>query len=116
LPLDGTVSVVSGQTGGFNLFELMQSLEFLAALVEHLRVSAMDAVLPQSERRGLKDTLAFRDFVSSLLSEGDTVGTERLAGAIVHLSDDAKESSAPSRPARSAPTQPTARRVRKPKA
>ena len=112
LPLDGTVQLVSGQ-GGLNVFEMIQSLDFLAAFVEHLRLTAMDTVLPPSERAKPKDTPAFREFVTNLLGEGNTAGTERLANAIVHLNDDVKGSPVPPRSPDEAVAPRSARRARK---
>ena len=98
IPLDGTVQLVAGQNG-INIFELVQSLELLSFLVDHIRDFAMEAVLPSSEPRKLRDTPAFKQFVASLLDDGNTSGTARLAGAIVHFADDAKRDAAPPQPA-----------------
>ncbi len=85
LPLDGRVSIVAGELG-LNVLELLRYLELLAALVEHLREFAVQAALPPSERRTLKDTLALREFVARQVS--DDVGARRLAAAIFQLSDE----------------------------
>ena len=95
IPLDGTVQLTSGVREGLNVFEVIQSLDLLAALVEHLRGLAMTAVLPPSERGKLKDTLALTDFVARHL--GDDVGVQRLAKAITQLSDDTPAGASPPR-------------------
>jgi transcriptional regulator with XRE-family HTH domain len=95
IPLDGTVELTSGGREGLKVFELLQSLDLLAALVEHIRGFAMTAVLPPSERGTLSDSLALRDFVAKHLR--DDVGVQRLANAIVQLSDDVPAGATPPR-------------------
>ncbi len=85
IPLNGAVQLTSGHEG-LNVLELIQSLDLVAALVEHLRTFAINAVLPASERGQLEDTLALREFVAKHL--GDDAGLQRLANAVVRLSDD----------------------------
>lgn len=86
IPLDGTVELTSGGREGLNVFDLLQSLDLLAALVERVRAFAMTAVLPPSERATLRDSLALGDFVAKHFR--DDVSVQRLANAIVRLSDD----------------------------
>lgn len=95
IPLDGTVRLTSGAREGVNVFELVQSLDLLAALVDRLRGFAMQAILPPSERGKLHDTLALREFVAKHL--GDDVGVQRLAKAIAGLSDDVPAGATPPR-------------------
>lgn len=95
IPLDGTVELTSGGREGLNVFDLLQSLDLLVALAEHVRSFAMSAVLPPSERGALSDSLALRDFVAKHLR--DEVGVQRLATAIVQLSDDVSASATPPR-------------------
>lgn len=95
IPLDGTVQLTSGARDGLNVLELIQSLDLLAALVEHLRGFAIAAVLPPSERGRLDDTLALRDFVVKHV--GDEAGVDRLAQAILRLSEDAPAGATPPR-------------------
>ena len=97
IPLDGVVQLVEGQNG-INVLELVQSLELLSWFVDHIRDFAIEAVLPSSEPRKLRDTPAFKQFVASLLGEGNTGGTARLADAIVHFADDANNDAAPPQP------------------
>jgi transcriptional regulator with XRE-family HTH domain len=111
IPLDGTVQLTSGAHEGLNVFELVQSLDLLAALVEHLRGFAMTAVLPPSERGKLKDTLALRDFVARHL--GDDVGVQRLANAIAQLSDDTPAGASPPRVADEKKSPTRSRRTRR---
>ncbi|HEX8252934.1 MAG TPA: hypothetical protein VF846_07305 [Thermoanaerobaculia bacterium] len=80
---------------GLNAFELIESLDLLAALVEHLRGFAINAVLPPSERGKLKDSIALRDFVARHL--GDDDGYERLGKAILRLSEDVPAGATPPR-------------------
>jgi transcriptional regulator with XRE-family HTH domain len=94
IPLDGTVQLTSGNKDGLNVFALLEALDLVSAVLDHLRRSATNAILPSSERHELKDTVALRDFVSRHL--GNAAGVERLAKAIATLSDE--------RPAASLPT------------
>jgi transcriptional regulator with XRE-family HTH domain len=113
IPLDGRVQLVEGQSG-INIFELIQSLELLTLLVDHIRDFATEAVLPASEQRKLRDTPAFKQFVASLLGEGNTGGTARLASAIVHFADDANNDAAPPQPVDApAPAETQTRRTRR---
>jgi transcriptional regulator with XRE-family HTH domain len=113
IPLDGTIQVVAGQNG-INVFELVQSLELLSWFVDHIRDFAMEAVMPSSEQRNLRDTPAFKQFVASLLGEGNTGGTARLASAILHVADDAKSGAAQPQPVDApAATETSTRRARK---
>jgi transcriptional regulator with XRE-family HTH domain len=93
IPLDGAIQLTSGNKGGLNVFELLESLDLISAILDHLRRSATNAILPASERRELKDTVALRDFVSRHL--GDAAGVERLAKAVATLSDDRPAASPP---------------------
>lgn len=111
IPLDGTVQLTSGAREGLNVFELIQSLDLLGALVEHLRGFAMTAVLPPSERGKLKDTLALRDFVARHL--GDDDGVQRLAKAITELSDDTPAGASPPRVADEKKRHARSRRTRR---
>jgi hypothetical protein len=86
VPLGGNVQLTSGGSEGLNVTELLQSLDLVSAVVEHLRRYALQSVLPRSERGTLGDTMALRDFVSKHLD--DPAGMERLADAIVQLTDD----------------------------
>lgn len=96
IPLDGSVQLASGQSG-LNVFGMLQALDFLAAFIEYLRNSTMDAVMPPSERRHLTDTPAFRDFVASLLDESNPAAAEKLAKAMTQVGDDLQGGSAPPR-------------------
>jgi transcriptional regulator with XRE-family HTH domain len=109
IPLDGTVRLTSGAREGVKLFDLIQSLDLLAALVDRLRDFAMQAVLPPSERGKLDDTLALREFVAKHL--GDDVGVQRLAKAVAGLSDDVPAGATPPRITEDAAV--TARRERR---
>lgn len=95
IPLGGTVQLTSGNEEGLNVFGLIESLDLIAAVLDHLRRSVMNAVLPASERRELKDTVALKDFVARQL--GNSAGAERLAKAIVQLSDDVPAGASPPR-------------------
>ncbi len=86
IPLGGAVQLTSGNQSGMNVFDLLESLDLIAAIADHLRGFAMNAILPPSERGELKDTIALKEFVARHL--GDADGVERLAKAIVRLSDD----------------------------
>ncbi len=85
IPLDGNIELVSGGVG-VNVVKLMETLDLVSLLVEHAKGFALEAVLPQSERPKLRDTPAFRDFVAR--HQGDAEGTERLASALLQMSDD----------------------------
>lgn len=108
IPLDGTVQLTSGVREGLNVFELIQSLDLLSALVEHLRGFAITAVLPPSERGKLKDTPALRDFVAKHL--GDDAGFDRLAAVILRLSEDVPADATSPQVADEAKAQPRASR------
>ena len=86
LPLDGTVRLTSGVREGLNIGELVESLDLLSAVVDHLRGFAMTAILPPSERAKLQDTPALRDFVAKHLA--NDAGVQRMAQAIAQLSED----------------------------
>jgi len=83
IPLDGKVQLTAEVRDGLNVFELMQSLDLLAAVVDHLRGFAMTAVLPPSERGELKDTVALKEIVAR--HTVNAAGVERLAKAITQL-------------------------------
>jgi transcriptional regulator with XRE-family HTH domain len=83
IPLDGNVQLVSEEVG-LNFMELVEACDLLSLLVDRARGLVLDAVLPPSERRQLKDTPAFREFISRHRAEAD--GTEHLASAIEQLS------------------------------
>jgi transcriptional regulator with XRE-family HTH domain len=95
IPLGGTVQLTSGKEDGLNVFRLIESFDLLAVILDHLRHSVMNAVLPASERSELKDTVALKDFVTRHL--GNSGGVERLAKAIVQLSDDVAAGASPPR-------------------
>ena len=86
LPLDGRVSLASGDAG-LNVVEVLRYLDLIGALVEQLRAFAMQAVLPPSERGELKDTPALGEFLVKQLNS--QTGAERLAAAILQVSDEA---------------------------
>jgi transcriptional regulator with XRE-family HTH domain len=86
IPLGGAVQLTSGNQSGLNVFDLLESLDLMVAIADHLRGFAMNAILPPSERGEPKDTLALKEFVARHLGNAD--GVERLAKAIVRLSDD----------------------------
>jgi transcriptional regulator with XRE-family HTH domain len=86
LPLDGNVRLVAGGVG-LDVNEVMASLDFVRLIVEHIRSVALDAVLPDTEARTLKDTLALKDFIKR--HESDTEGTEQLLRTMIQLSDGA---------------------------
>jgi transcriptional regulator with XRE-family HTH domain len=86
IPLDGTVQLTSANQTGLNVFDLLESLDLIAAIADHLRSFAMNAILPPSERGELKDTVALKEFVARHLGNAD--GAEKLAKAIVRLADD----------------------------
>lgn len=95
IPLDGNIQLLSGTTG-LNVLELVKDLDVLIAVAEHARDFAFNAMLPVSERRGLRDTPAFREFVAR--HDGDA---EHLAAALVNLSDNVpadQESTSPQLP------------------
>lgn len=85
VPLDGTVRLTSGRDG-LNVAGLIEALDLVAALVEHLRSTTMNALLPPSERGTLTDTLALREFIAKHLA--DDIGVQRLAKAVAQLSED----------------------------
>lgn len=68
IPLDGTIELVSGQSG-LNVTQLIGALDVLSTYVDDLRSFAVDAVLPPSERRTLRDAPALRDFVARHATE-----------------------------------------------
>lgn len=111
IPLDGTVQLTSDVREGLNVLELIQSLDLLTALIEHLRGFAMTAILPPSERGKLKDTLALRDFVARHL--GDADGVQRIAKAITELSDDSPAGARPPRVANEKKSSARPRRTRR---
>ncbi len=82
IPLDGNIQLVSGEPG-LNVLELVKDLDLLIAVAEHAREFAFNAVLPASERRKLRDTPAFREFVAR--HDGDS---ERLAAAFANLAEN----------------------------
>jgi transcriptional regulator with XRE-family HTH domain len=108
IPLDGTVKLTSGREG-LNVLELIQTLNLLAAIVDHLRDFAINAVLPSSARGELKDTLALKEFVARHLA--DDVGVQRLAKAVAQLSDDTPVGTKPPRVVAEKKPQVRARRV-----
>lgn len=110
IPLDGNVQLTSGQHDGLNVFDLLESLDLVAAILDHIRRSTMSAVLPPSERGELKDALALREFVARHL--GNAAGVERLAKAIVQLSED-RPAAAPTPPAVDEPRARSTRRARR---
>lgn len=94
IPLDGHVELTSAAREGWNVYEWIQTLDLVSALVEHLRGIGITAVLPPSART-LEDTLALREFVARHL--GDDAGVARLAKAIVQLSEETQSRAAPPR-------------------
>jgi transcriptional regulator with XRE-family HTH domain len=82
IPLDGNIQLVAGESG-LNVLDLVKDLDLLIAVAEHAREFALNAVLPASERRKLRDTPAFREFVAR--HDGDA---ERLAAALVNLAEN----------------------------
>ena len=96
IPLDGNLQLVSGQSG-INVLGMIQALDLVSAVVEYLRLSAMNAVLPPSEQVGLTDTPAFRDFVASLLEDANAGGAEKLARAMTQVADGLKGAASPPR-------------------
>lgn len=107
IPLDGTVQLVAGSPHGLNVFDVMQSLDLLAALGDYLRDVVAAAVLPSSARRELSDTPAFTDFLAKHL--GSEEGLDRLTSAILRISDDVASIAAPP-PAAELPSRPGAER------
>jgi transcriptional regulator with XRE-family HTH domain len=95
IPLGGDVQLTSGNQKGLNVFDLLESLDLIAALAEHLRGFAMNAVLPPSERGELKDTAVLKKLAAKHLS--NPRGTEGPAKAFVQLSADAPEGASHSR-------------------
>lgn len=81
--LDGTAQPRSGP-GGLNVFELIRSLDLVAAMVERMRVLSMEAVLPPSAS-DLKDTPALREFIDRHAADGFA----RLEEALFRFSDEA---------------------------
>jgi len=112
IPLDGTVQLTAGGEG-LNVVEMLQSLDLLAWLVEHLRGVTMHAVLPPSERGTLRDAPAFKRFVETLLRESDTEGTEHLAKAILGLAGDEPRGAHPPRASKDLAAQPPSARPRR---
>lgn len=111
IPLNGTVQLTSRDKDGLNVFELLESLDLVTAVIDHLRGFVINAVLPSSERGELKDTIALKEFVARHL--GNAAGVERLAKAIVQLSDDGPAGARPPRVADVGKTQPrSSRRTR----
>jgi transcriptional regulator with XRE-family HTH domain len=108
LPLDGSVQLVAG-VAGVNIFELMQSLDLIFALVERTRDLAMNAVLPPSERGVITDTPALKDFIARHV--GNPEGAARLARAMMELSEE--PSKAIGQPAAHADEPIRARRTKK---
>jgi transcriptional regulator with XRE-family HTH domain len=73
--------------GGLDVFELVRITDLFAALVEHLRGFATNAVLPPSERGKLRDAHAVEEFIAR--HARDEEGVARLAAALEKLSNEA---------------------------
>ena len=94
-PAEDAVNVAS-VPNDLNLLEVVQSLDLVVAVVEHIRRLATNTLLPAaSEHASLRDTPVLRDFVAKHL--GDDAGLERLAHAIVGLSDEVRTGATPPR-------------------
>jgi transcriptional regulator with XRE-family HTH domain len=112
LPLDGHVQLVaSGHSGNFNLVDVIQTLDLLTALVDHLRDVAVTASLPSSARSDLQDTPALKKFVEQVMADEDMTGAQRLAQALTRIPDDLKASGQRSRNSVSATPARTKKRV-----
>jgi transcriptional regulator with XRE-family HTH domain len=110
IPLDGGVQLRTGAGEGLNVVELVDALDLVASLVEHVRGVAISSILPPSERAKLQDTHALREFVGKHL--GDDSSIQRIASAIAALSDDSPAGASPPRPeAAKKRQQPPLRRV-----
>ena len=107
IPLDGTVRFTSGR-GAVNFLELLESADLLAALADHLRTFAVDAIVPATAREALKDTPAVREFLERHVGDGETF--TRLSDGLLHLSHEAQ---APAPPAQVSETRTPRRRKRK---
>jgi transcriptional regulator with XRE-family HTH domain len=107
----GPLQFTGTNPSALRVFELLQSLDLIVAVADHLRDFVMTAILPPSEREGLKDSIALKEFVDRHL--GHDEGAERLAKAIVHLSEDEARGAKTPRVGEPEPTQtPSARKRR----
>jgi|tagenome__1003787_1003787.scaffolds.fasta_scaffold19395603_2 transcriptional regulator with XRE-family HTH domain len=93
IPLDGSVQLVSGQSGS-NISELLRALELLNALADHARLLAINAILPPSEQAELKDTPALHTFIARHM--GNPEGLARLQQAMLDLSSEGPSTAPPS--------------------
>lgn len=109
ITLDGTVPSAA-PSNGVDVFELVRITDLFAALVDHLRDFATNAVLPPSERGKLKDADAVEEFIAR--HARDEEGFARLAAAIgIQSSEAAVPRQA--KPPKSLPKAAPRRRVRK---
>jgi transcriptional regulator with XRE-family HTH domain len=93
IPLDGKVRFTSGQIG-IDITEVLHALDLSDALIEYLRATVMETILPPSERATLTETPALKEFLAR--HTGSAQGLARIGDALVELSRE-RPSSAPPR-------------------
>lgn len=107
----GDGAQISNGRQGLNLLELIQSLDVVATLVAHLRGVATRAIVPASGQGQLNDTSVLRDFLDK--HGRDDAGVDRIARAILGLSEGVPVGSADPRPAAEQPPEAEKRHARK---
>ena len=109
--VDGEPVSIAAAANELNILEVIRSLDLVVGVVEHIRRLATNTLLPAaSDQVALQDTPVLREFLARHL--GDDTGLDRLAHAIVGLSDEVSAAAAaPRRPDRNS-TQEAAERTR----
>jgi transcriptional regulator with XRE-family HTH domain len=95
IPLDGKVRITSGQPG-VNIVEVLHVLDLSDALIEYLRATLIETILPSSERSTLKETPALKEFVAR--HTGSAEGLSRLGDALLEFSRERPSSTPPRLP------------------
>lgn len=113
IPLGGTVQLTAGKEDGLNVFGLLQSLDVIAAVVDHLRGAVVNAVLPPSERAELKDSAVLKELAARHAGKAAAVG--RPAKVVTdHLPEAGPSSASPRSVAREEPLPPRSRTKKRP--